>query len=179
MGTNVYDFDTKTWSEGTPDFSKGFVAPQEVWDNVGLGDLGKLLNKKVVALLLALALCGIAKAQPTPDAPKPHRVTLDRSLVAAEVAVRIGDTITTERFLTDPCRCMHETDPIAPHSAGWGREVAFQAANALLVIEGARILRSHHHPRLARLLLVEDVANEGRLVVSNSVHLSEPKGPSK
>lgn len=44
MGDNVFDCATKTWSKGEPDFSKGFIAPQNQWDAVGLGDLGRRIH---------------------------------------------------------------------------------------------------------------------------------------
>jgi hypothetical protein len=129
----------------------------------------------MLARNLLLLLLGVSTlyAQTLPEAPTTHKhgPRLEAYLVAADSALRIGDAITTHRFLTDPCKCMIELDPMAPHSGSWASEAAFQGLNAAVVIGGARLLRHYHHNKLARALLIEDISQEGYWVVNNSLLL--------
>jgi hypothetical protein len=98
----------------------------------------------------------------------------NKFLVGAEIGIRIADTISTHTNLTDPCRCFVESDPLAPHSGSWGKEIAFQSLAAMAVIGGARFLAHKHHTHLANALLSADIADES-LAVSHNIYLQTSK----
>jgi hypothetical protein len=127
--------------------------------------------KRVAILLVFISLAMAGGAQELPSAPTPHNHPIGRleaSLLAADAAVRLGDGVTTYRFLSDPCRCYHEIDPIAPHSANAAKIAAFQVASWGGVAVGERWLRRRGHSRLALALQVGDIAMEGYWVQSNA-----------
>lgn len=125
--------------------------------------------KYTAALALGLTL----HAQELPQAPKPHILTVDRALYAADLTLRVMDTTSTHALFNDPCACHYEIDPIAPGGKGWGHVSLFQAGMFLAVAGSAEVLRRHHHPRIARIVMLADIADEV-WAVQNNMRISTP-----
>jgi len=105
-----------------------------------------------------------------PNAPRPalrQPDRLNKVLWAVDMGLRTGDAITTHQFLTHPCKCFHEVDPIAPKSGGWGEQFAFQYGAGMAVGISSRWLERRGHRKLARTLLVVDIASEVWAVQNN------------
>lgn len=82
------------------------------------------------------------------------------ALFSADATVRALDGYSTVKLLNDPCRCFHESDPIAPKGGSIAAEAAFQAGALAAVYGGAWLLNRHGHHKLARTLLMLDVTSE-------------------
>src|SRR5882757_8568545 len=104
-----------------------------------------------------------AKPNQAPKAITPFTITL----FSADATLRMLDGYTTVNNLNDPCHCIHETNPMAPPSASVGKQVAFQAGALAATYGTAWLLNHYHHEKLARIVLILDVANEARSVVGN------------
>ncbi len=89
------------------------------------------------------------------------------ALFSADATVRALDGYSTVKLLNDPCRCFHESDPIAPKGGSIVATAAFQAGALAAVYGGAWILNRHGHHKLARTLLMLDVASESYAVGRN------------
>lgn len=122
---------------------------------------------KVFFILFACIMsASSAVSQELPDAPQPHHhrfLTIDNGLAVSDVVVRSIDTYSTHQFLTNPCGCWHEIDPIAPHGAAYGPLIAFQAgfAAAFITINHFAQKNHHHWVRVGgRLLIAGDIVDE-------------------
>lgn len=91
---------------------------------------------------------------------------IDQNLFRADALLRVGDVITTYDFLHDPCHCFYEANPIAP-SGNTSQIVVFQAGALMVIGVVHNYLINHHHPVLARLVLIGDVASESYAVGHN------------
>jgi len=89
------------------------------------------------------------------------------ALFSADATIRALDGYSTIKLLNDPCRCFHESDPIAPKGGSIAAEAAFQAGALAAVYGGAWLLNRHGHHKLARTLLMLDVASESYAVGRN------------
>jgi hypothetical protein len=89
------------------------------------------------------------------------------ALFSADATVRALDGYTTVKLLNDPCRCYHESDPIAPKGGSIAAAAAFQAGALAAVYGGAWILNKHHHTKMARALLLIDIGSESYAVGRN------------
>jgi len=127
------------------------------------------LSHLIIIGLVAFTLKGkVGLAQEhKPDQPTKLITPLTLSLFSADAVLRSLDGYTTVKNLGNPCKCVHETNPLAPHSASVGKQVAFQAGALAATYGTAWLLNHYHHPKLARVVLMIDVANEARSVVGN------------
>jgi len=133
--------------------------------------------KTLILTAVIVLTAASAAAQSLPDAPAARPaaskgvvgrfLTVDHALIASDGALRILDTYTSVKAFTDPCHCLHESDPLSPGSGKVLPTVAFQAGMFVLVSGGSVLLKHHHHPRLARALLILDNGSEGYAVVNN------------
>jgi len=89
------------------------------------------------------------------------------ALFSADATVRALDGYSTVKLLNDPCRCFHESDPIAPKGGSIAAEAAFQAGALAAVYGGAWLLNRHHHTKMARALLLIDIGSESYAVGRN------------
>jgi hypothetical protein len=121
------------------------------------------MKAAIITLVLSTTVLG---AQALPDAPKPSN-KLDRTLILLDFGARTADLVSTRNFLNNPCKCIHEVDPIAPHTASLGPQLAFQYGMFGLVTGGSQLLRKHHHTKLATALLMWDIGDEVYAVQSN------------
>jgi hypothetical protein len=98
----------------------------------------------------------------TLHAQQPHKEThwVDRSLLATDAILRVGDGITTSLLLNDPCRCYYEVDPIAPKGGRWWEVYGFQAAAEGSLTTGSRWLSARHHKKLARTAMILSIGGE-------------------
>lgn len=119
--------------------------------------------------LVAITLKGkVGSAQEhKPDQPAKLITPFTLTLFSADAVLRTLDGYTTVKNLGNSCACIYETNPMAPHSASVGKQVAFQAGALAATYGTAWLLRHYHHPKLARVVLMLDVANEARSVVGN------------
>jgi len=87
----------------------------------------------------------IASAKTT-SAPKPEKFVtkFTIALFSADATVRALDGYSTVKLLNDPCRCFHESDPIAPKGGSIAAEAAFQAGALAAVYGGAWLLNEAH-----------------------------------
>src|SRR5882724_9172944 len=110
----------------------------------------------------------IARAKTVP-APKPETFNTKFviALFSADATVRALDGYSTVKLLNDPCHCFHESDPIAPKGGSIAAEAAFQAGTLAAVYGSAWLLNRHGHHKLARTLLMLDVASESYAVGRN------------
>lgn len=144
----------------------------------------------LLAVMAVMAVAALAELPELPDAPSSavaaksavtngqhtvpapaassRRIPIPmRALYLADLGLRIADIVTTHRDLNNPCECMREADPIAPHGKGWAGDVAFQAGMWAAVTVGAEVLRRHRHGRLAAAGVAGDVASETWAVQHN------------
>jgi hypothetical protein len=115
----------------------------------------------------------------TAVAQEPQPFHADKTLKAlwlADSATRLGDGITTYLMLSNKCRCIHEVDPIAPHSSNIGKITAFQAGIAVGLHVGSMELEKHHHDKLAKTMLLIDIGSESGAIVNNSLLIENAKG---
>src|SRR5882762_9256921 len=89
------------------------------------------------------------------------------ALFSADATVRALDGYSTIKLLNDPCRCFHESDPIAPKGGSIAATAAFQAGALAAVYGGAWLLNRHHHAKMARALLMIDIGSESYAVGRN------------
>lgn len=122
---------------------------------------------KFIALVVCIILsASSAVSQELPDAPQPHHhrfLTVDNELAITDVVSRSVDAYSTHQFLTNPCGCWHEEDPIAPKGAAYGPIIAFQAgfAAAFITINHFAQKNHHHWVRVGgRLLIAGDIVDE-------------------
>ena len=129
----------------------------------------RLTSLATIALIATFTLHGkVGLAQEhKPDQPAKLITPFTLSLFSADALLRGIDGYTTVKNLGNPCKCIHETNPMAPHSASVGQQVAFQAGALAATYGTAWLLNRYHHPKLARIVLMIDVANEARSVVGN------------
>src|ERR1700743_699887 len=113
--------------------------------------------------------------QSLPDAPHAiHRTWVDYGLTGIDTGLRIADTRTSYVLFNNPCRCFHESDPIAPKGRGIKQIAGFQIAAGLAVNAGAEFLRRKNHPKWARALLVADIVSESIAVGRNASFIPAP-----
>jgi len=133
-------------------------------------------TKKVAVIIVGFVLSVSALAEGgegierLPNAPRPAQAResrVNKALWIVDMGLRTGDAITTHNFLTHPCKCFKELDPIAPHTGGWGEQFAFQYGAGMAVGIGSRWLERRGHKKLARTLLVVDIASEVWAVQNN------------
>lgn len=152
--------------------------------------------KKTLFLLVMLGLSWSIQAQEgLPDAPSASKVltkstvrypwqsplgfvkkpfslqretTLYKTLYSIDGALRAADGYTTYKFLSDPCKCFHEADPLAPKSSNPVAIGLFQASALMAVTQGHNLLVAHGHKKLAHILLWADLGSEAFAVVHNS-----------
>lgn len=89
----------------------------------------------------------------------------DKILFASDATARALDWYTTDRFMNAPCKCFHERDPIAPKTPTL--VPVFQIGMTLAVGAGAIYLTRRGHRKLARTLLILDIADESVGVINN------------
>jgi hypothetical protein len=118
-----------------------------------------------VAIML-LALTSTVGAQALPDAPKPH-TKLDTTLTILDFGARTADLISTRNFMANRCQCIYEIDPIAPHTRALGPQLAFTYGMFAVVTGGAYMLRKHGHRKIARALVLADIADETYADINN------------
>jgi hypothetical protein len=116
----------------------------------------------IIALATTTA-CAQAKPNQAPKAITPFTI----SLFSADALLRVMDGYTTVTNLNDPCKCIHETNPLAPHSGSVGKQIAFQASALAVATGSAWLLNHYHHPKIARAIMTIDVANETRSLIGN------------
>jgi hypothetical protein len=125
----------------------------------------------LVACAILFATSAVSEEIPNEPKPQPHRIlTVDHELAVTDVVSRAVDAYSTHRFLTDPCGCYHEMDPIAPKGASYGPIIAFQAGFAVAFITINHFAqKSHHHwVRVGgRLLIAGDIVDEVHSDASN------------
>jgi len=110
----------------------------------------------------------IASAKMIPVQKKDPFVTkFTIALFSADATVRALDGYSTVKLLNDPCRCFHESDPIAPKGGSIAATAAFQAGALAAVYGGAWLLNRHHHAKMARALLMIDIGSESYAVGRN------------
>lgn len=127
----------------------------------------RLSNIAIIGLVAFTLKGKVGSAQEhKPDQPK-LITPFTLSLFSADALLRGIDGYTTVKNLGNSCACVHETNPMAPHSASVGKQVAFQAGALAATYGTAWLLNHYHHPKLARSVLMLDVANEARSVVGN------------
>jgi hypothetical protein len=98
---------------------------------------------------------------------------LDKGLYAADVGVRTLDATSTNRLLNSPCQCFAESDPMAPGAKSLLALVGYQYGFAFGTISASKILQTHHHPRLGRVLLAADILSEA-YAVQHNMRLTPP-----
>jgi hypothetical protein len=120
---------------------------------------------KVLALLACIMIASSAVGEVIPDAPQPqHRIlTVDHELAFGDVVARSIDAYSTHRFLTMPCGCWHEIDPIAPKGSAYGPIILFQAgfAAAFITVNHFAQKSKHNWVRVGgRMLIAGDITDE-------------------
>lgn len=102
---------------------------------------------KALAAIAVLSALGCA-AQEVPQAPRPNQPVFqisDYVGIATLTAFHVGDIITTREFMNNPCKCMTEMNPIAPHGRALGPLLLYHggwiAANTFITYK----LEKHHH----------------------------------
>jgi len=130
----------------------------------------KILTCGLLCLLSTFACAEDASILPNAPKPnlKPKTAIVDHVLMGVDVGMRWGDVVTTRQFMLSECHCNHEMNPIAPHTPGWGEQVAFQMGMAAVVYEGSSWLRRRGHRKLARVLIIADIASETWAVQNNA-----------
>lgn len=129
----------------------------------------RLTSLATIALVATFTLHGkVGSAQEHgPDQPTKLITPFTLSLFSADALLRGIDGYTTVKNLGNPCKCIHETNPMAPHSASVGKQILFQGSALAATYGTAWLLNHYHHPKLARVVLMIDAANEARSVVGN------------
>jgi hypothetical protein len=132
---------------------------------------------KLIAILLVFpAFMSGQTAEPTAKLStvqkfNPFRVqggAFDQRLFQADALLRLGDAYSTHRTVFDGTGRFSEADPIAPgenHSA-W-MTYGFQLGAHVALIQSHNLLVRHHHAKLARALVVADIAVEAFTVAQN------------
>lgn len=134
---------------------------------------------KIILIFLTVLPISAQTAQPTAKLTtlqkyNPIRVEggiFEQRLFQADALLRLGDAITTQRTVFDGTNRFHEMDPIAPgqnHSV-W-MAYGFQLGAHVAVIQGHNLLMRHHHTKIARALVIADVAIEAYTVQMNVRH---------
>jgi len=133
------------------------------------GETSMRLSHIAIIGLVAFTLKGkVGSAQEhKPDQPAKLITPFTLSLFSADALLRSLDGYTTVKNLGNSCACVHETNPMAPHSASVGKQILFQSSALAATYGTAWLLNHYHHPKLARVILMIDVANEARSVVGN------------
>jgi hypothetical protein len=105
----------------------------------------------------------------TQETRKPdHFVTkFTVTLFTADAVVRSLDGYSTLKNLSNPCRCFHESNPIAPKGSSVAAEAGFQAGALALTYGSAWLLNKHHHPKMARAVMMFDIGAESYYVGRN------------
>lgn len=133
----------------------------------------KLIKAGIILTWFALGVL-IGQAQKTRN-PETFNTKFVIALFSADATVRALDGYTTVKLLNDPCRCYKESDPIAPKGGSIAAEAGFQAGALAAVYGGAWLLNRHGHHKLARTLLMMDVASESYAVGRNYTRTPESK----
>lgn len=112
------------------------------------------------ALFLAL-LATPALAQ-LPDAPRPVPVPkIDRALAVTDFSVRMNDAFATWENRPAHCLNCYESNLPQAMANSLPAMLAYGAAVSGSVFVASTELRKHHHPKLARLLPIADIAYDG------------------
>lgn len=132
------------------------------------------LTSLVIIALASTTAFSQAKPNQAPKAITPFTITL----FSADAMLRVIDGYTTVNNLNDKCHCIHENNPLAPHSGSIGKQIAFQASALALTTGTAWLANRYHHPKIARAIMMIDIANETRSVVGNYQvnHIANGKG---
>lgn len=102
----------------------------------------------------------------------------EQRLFQADALLRMGDAITTQRTVFDGTGRFEEKDPIAPgenHSV-W-MAYGFQLGAHVAIVQGHNFLVRHHHTKLARSLVIADIAVEAYTVGMNARVEANGKSP--
>lgn len=120
-------------------------------------------------VLMAATVGSVGPAiAPIPDAPKPApTIHLDRTqwaLLTIDAGVRGLDVYSTRRMLQGPNHEMFLPDVISHHVP---MMIAYSAGTVGMNYLAARELVKHHHPRLAKLVVMVDVGQDAPWAIHN------------
>lgn len=121
------------------------------------------LTSLAISALATTTAFSQAKPNQAPKAITPFTI----NLFSADAMLRVMDGYTTVNNLNDPCHCIHETNPLAPHSGSIGKQIAFQASALAITTGTAWLANKYHHPKIAHAIMMIDIANETRSVIGN------------
>jgi hypothetical protein len=99
--------------------------------------------------------------------PKPKFDKVLGGLWAVDLTARLVDAQTTHTFLSNPCKCFAEGDPLAPGSPNWGHLLPFQFGIWAAVTVTSYELSKHRHRQIARLLASGDSGMEIQADIHN------------
>ena len=126
------------------------------------------LTSLATIALVAFTLQGkVGQAQAKPSQPEKFITPFNITLFSADATLRMLDGYTTVNLLNNPCKCAHETNPLAPHSGSIGKQVAFQAGALAATTGTAWLLHHYHHEKLSKIILMIDIGNESRSIIGN------------
>lgn len=123
--------------------------------------------KKAIAITILMGTTAVGFSQAIPGSSKPFINKFNIMLFSADSLLRTMDGYTTVNNLNDPCHCIHETNPLAPHNGSIGKQIAFQASALAITTGTVWTFNHYHHPKIARAIMMIDIANETRSVVGN------------
>lgn len=127
----------------------------------------KLIKVAIVLTWFTLGLI-VGNAQEINTRKPDHFVTkFTVTLFTADAVVRSLDGYSTLKNLSNPCRCFHESNPIAPKGSSVAAEAGFQAGALALTYGSAWLLNKHHHPKMARAVMMFDIGAESYYVGRN------------
>jgi len=122
----------------------------------------------MIALVATFTLHGkVGQAQAKPTQTEKFITPFTISLFSADATLRMLDGYTTVSLLNNPCKCAHETNPMAPHSGSVAHQVMFQAGALAATTGTAWLLHHYHHEKLSKIVLMLDIGNESRSVIGN------------
>ena len=106
-----------------------------------------------------------------PPTPQPVQKSVfhvdDYAGIVLLTSLHLGDIVSTREFMHDPCKCMHEINPIAPHTPNWGAQLAYHGAWVGLNTWATYRLEKRHHRVLAWELRGAQIGVEAFTVNSN------------
>jgi len=123
--------------------------------------------KLIFALLI---LCTAACAQ-LPDAPKSRLDRTDYALLAADASARMLDAYSTRQALSHGNREMFLPSAIASHD--WTM-YAYSGSVVVANYYAAKFLIRHRHPRIAKMVLSIDIAQDAPWAIHNLFLPSQP-----